>query len=441
MAEQTSSNKHIDADILQCKADILRIQQLRAAAAREKQPTPKVDVRQEAKSADAGISGPGEDSGTEKPQRVQEARPGEQPQPESQLEEVKPAPAEEAIQQPPVIEKHAGGAVAAELQQPETTADMVSISESEEKSAEAVHTPTEVEQAKRVEETAAAARAELEKWLARITAAVETEQAKIVEEISTQAKAAQARHLQEITEAAKLEQAKWLEEISLAIQAEQAEHLEKITAATESELSRRLAAAAAAIENEKTRCLDDIRAAANTEKAKCLEEISATIKMLKATLEVKAKASTASSAEPAASLEKKTASAGEELSAGAGGQTAPPDEVRIIEDIASMGRGQDEDRAGIPKFDLAEQIMAEQRKISAVRRKGPGKKTRAETGGVEDVLAGPPQRAAGRDKLPVSLQQETFLEPEVIAKIVVEDIERLCNQPACPTKHSSNSGD
>ncbi len=441
MAEQTSSNEHIDADILRCKADILRIQQLRAAAA-QKQPTPKADVRQEAESADAGISGRGEDSGTEKPQRVQEARPVEQPQPESQLEEVKPAPAEEAIQQPPVIEKHAGGAVAAELQQPETTADMVSISESEEKSAEAVHTPTEVEQAKRVEETAAAARAELEKWLARITAAVETEQAKIVEEISTQAKAAQARHLQEITEAAKLEQAKWLEEISLAIQAEQAEHLEKITAATGSELSRRLAAAAAAMENEKTRCLDDIRAAANTEKAKCLEEIAATIKMLKATLEVKAKAS---------SLEEKTAVVnealaeqpgpesirGEKLPAGAG-QTVPPDEVRIIEDIASMGRGQDEDRAGIPKFDLAEQIMAEQRKIAAVRRKGPGKKTRAETGGVEDVLAG---AAAGRDKLSVSLQQETFLEPEAVAKIVAEDIERLCNQPACSAKHSSNSGD
>lgn len=428
MAEQTSSNEHIDADILRCKADILRIQQIRAAAA-QKQPTPKADVRQEAESAGAGISGPGEDSGTEKPQKVQEARLGEQPQPESQLEEVKPAPADEAIQQPPVIENHAGGAVAAELQQPETTADMVSISESEEKSAEAVHTPVEVEQAKRVEETAAIARAELERCLARITAAVETEQAKIVEEISTQAAAAQARHLQEITEAARLEQAKWLEEISLAVQAEQAEHLEKITAATESELSRRLAVAAAAMENEKTRCLDDIRAAANAEKAKCLEEISATIKMLKATLEVKAKAS---------SSEEKTASAGEELPAEAGGQTVPPDEVRIIEDIASMGRGQDEDRAGIPKFDLAEQIMAEQRKISAVRRKGPGKKTRAETGGVEDVLAG---AVAGRDKLPVSLQQETFLEPEVIAKIVVEDIERLCNQPACSAKHSSNSGD
>ena len=30
----------------------------------------------------------------------------------------------------------------------------------------------------------------------------------------------------------------------------------------------------------------------------------------------------------------------------------------------------------IPKFDLAEQILAEQRKLSAVRRKGPGKRTK-----------------------------------------------------------------
>ncbi len=31
----------------------------------------------------------------------------------------------------------------------------------------------------------------------------------------------------------------------------------------------------------------------------------------------------------------------------------------------------------IPRFDLAEQIMAEQRKITAIRRKAPGKKTKA----------------------------------------------------------------
>jgi len=32
-----------------------------------------------------------------------------------------------------------------------------------------------------------------------------------------------------------------------------------------------------------------------------------------------------------------------------------------------------EERNGVPKFDLAEQIMAEQRKNASVRRKGPAR--------------------------------------------------------------------
>ena len=68
----------------------------------------------------------------------------------------------------------------------------------------------------------------------------------------------------------------------------------------------------------------------------------------------------------------------------------------------------------IPKFDLAEQILAEQRKLSAVRRIGPGKKT----------------------KVPIPEQVEPFIRPieepligseqeKIIAEIVARDIENL----------------
>lgn len=71
----------------------------------------------------------------------------------------------------------------------------------------------------------------------------------------------------------------------------------------------------------------------------------------------------------------------------------------------------------IPKFDLAEEIMAEQRKITAVRRKGPGKKAETEEVQLQSDLAG------------YSINQPTALtleEDKIIAEIVARDIERLC---------------
>jgi len=69
----------------------------------------------------------------------------------------------------------------------------------------------------------------------------------------------------------------------------------------------------------------------------------------------------------------------------------------------------------IPKFDLAEQIMAEQRKIAAIRRKGPGKKaeTTKQQYKVESIThtVKPP---------PMLSEQE-----QIIAEIVARDIEKL----------------
>jgi hypothetical protein len=80
---------------------------------------------------------------------------------------------------------------------------------------------------------------------------------------------------------------------------------------------------------------------------------------------------------------------------------------------------------GIPKFDLAEQIMAEQRKIAATRRKGPGKKV--------DVAK---QERDG----PITLAVEPFStsseELKIIAEIVARDIQQLCK----PSGWSMESG-
>jgi hypothetical protein len=71
----------------------------------------------------------------------------------------------------------------------------------------------------------------------------------------------------------------------------------------------------------------------------------------------------------------------------------------------------------IPSFDLAEQILAEQRKISAIKRKAPGKKVEAFRPAVE---VGPAHYAI-RPPAPRQPYQQ-----QIIFEIVARDIERLC---------------
>ncbi len=75
-----------------------------------------------------------------------------------------------------------------------------------------------------------------------------------------------------------------------------------------------------------------------------------------------------------------------------------------------------QEASGIPKFDLAEQILAEQRKVTAVRRKAPIKKN------------GPPAREGEAESIGYTIQGPPagLSEREhVIAEIVARDIERL----------------
>lgn len=79
-----------------------------------------------------------------------------------------------------------------------------------------------------------------------------------------------------------------------------------------------------------------------------------------------------------------------------------------------------EERNGIPKFDLAEQIMAEHRKNSSVRRKGPSMKAKSEQQKAKYKPLGGPIRS----------QLVSFGQEQVIADIVARDIERLCRNTA-----------
>ena len=75
-----------------------------------------------------------------------------------------------------------------------------------------------------------------------------------------------------------------------------------------------------------------------------------------------------------------------------------------------------QDNSEIPKFDLAEQIMAEHRKITAVRRKGPAKK------------ANPPKKLHPAEFIARNVKSRPIVsEPgQIIAEIVARDIEKLC---------------
>jgi hypothetical protein len=73
----------------------------------------------------------------------------------------------------------------------------------------------------------------------------------------------------------------------------------------------------------------------------------------------------------------------------------------------------------IPRFDLAEKIMAEQRKISAIKRKAPGKKPEAQ--GKEGELESTGYTAEQLSE--VSSEQE-----QIIAEIVARDIQQFCRR-------------
>ena len=89
------------------------------------------------------------------------------------------------------------------------------------------------------------------------------------------------------------------------------------------------------------------------------------------------------------------------------------DEAKPLE-IKEIGQAKSE----IPRFDLAEEIMAEQRKITAIKRKRPEKKMGAEA----RPAVRPFRYALEPHRLTTSGQED------IIAEIVARDIKILCGE-------------
>ncbi len=82
-----------------------------------------------------------------------------------------------------------------------------------------------------------------------------------------------------------------------------------------------------------------------------------------------------------------------------------------------------EDGVEIPSYDLAENILAEQRRAAGQRRRGPG---RVGAG----PCACPPVLGQSQGSALADLASQDLLELQrVVAEIVARDIERLCRRP------------
>ncbi|MCH7555922.1 MAG: hypothetical protein IIB56_00525 [Planctomycetes bacterium] len=103
--------------------------------------------------------------------------------------------------------------------------------------------------------------------------------------------------------------------------------------------------------------------------------------------------------------------------------------AKRAKDLPTEPAGAVQETSEIPKFDLAEQILAEQRKITAIRRKAPGKKPQApdrqpQAESTDYAIKQPPstrtsQRSAASQSSILSEQEQ------IIAEIVARDIEKL----------------
>lgn len=94
------------------------------------------------------------------------------------------------------------------------------------------------------------------------------------------------------------------------------------------------------------------------------------------------------------------------------GQKAPTPPAEAETSVETEQR-----RSEIPRFNLAEKIMAEQRKITAIRRKGPGQTDEAQNQ-VQEVES----VSDTKEQLSAELSEQE----QIIVEIVARDVERLC---------------
>jgi hypothetical protein len=91
------------------------------------------------------------------------------------------------------------------------------------------------------------------------------------------------------------------------------------------------------------------------------------------------------------------------------------EQKKPVETAPAEATSTEQQKSDVPKFNLAEKIMAEQRRITAVRRKGPGQE---ETQDQEKAEQG----GSIKKQAPPALSEEE----QIIADIVARDIEMLC---------------
>lgn len=91
------------------------------------------------------------------------------------------------------------------------------------------------------------------------------------------------------------------------------------------------------------------------------------------------------------------------------------DKVKHTETLSTETENTVRQKTGIPKFDLAKQIMSEQRKVASIKRKSPGTKNKA-------TILTQKARSIGYavKPLPMLSHQE-----QIIAEIVQRDIKKL----------------
>ena len=99
------------------------------------------------------------------------------------------------------------------------------------------------------------------------------------------------------------------------------------------------------------------------------------------------------------------------------GHNIAPEEIIPIKELPAKQSKAAKSHAAIPKFDLAKDIMAEQRKITAAKRKRAGQKN-------QNVIQKPDIELVDYK---VELQKPIFAGKEkIISEIVARDIEKLC---------------
>jgi hypothetical protein len=107
-------------------------------------------------------------------------------------------------------------------------------------------------------------------------------------------------------------------------------------------------------------------------------------------------------------------------------EPATPDPVQVDEQSAGIDDQESTDmepaEGDVPKYDLAENILAEQRRVASRRRRAPSQPQ-------EEPEASPEPKAAETSAIELPCEDLPELQ-RVVAEIVARDIERLCRRPS-----------